>query len=818
MAVVPRLQSLAGRWQIPLLAVSVGLFVAGLLQMRPAVREVTVDDIIRAARVDLQAERFEQASGALTTLLNEKELKNSERAQAHRLLAETIWSAESGRQRHVPENARRILANFEVGQQLGAPVQGADLLKVAQAADWLGDAEKAVEAYGKVLDAGVGDRPSLLQRLIEIQLAAPNRDWDKIDGYIDQLLADARGQPDTLLRVVQWKMQRLFSQDDIEGVKALLKSVEGNLDVPPWSYHLQCFQAQILFREEQYEAAEGRLRALQGGLRRSDSLYAQAGWLLGRINYIEGRPEIALSFYDEVIRTQAGSEYWLASLVGKAEALAALQRYTASAESYRRAVESLRQYQGSLLIDEQAIRQSLRTLATVLSQADRPEEALPFAEMATVLMPEEQTGPLGDLVEQQAQIHVQAANDLQRAQHEGQSPPVLATAEQVTNAAATAPASEPVAGDEAAPEDSLSRARRHLADAGDLYARLAKIRVLQAPLAQEASWQSARCFDQAGSTDKALEALEAFIREYPSSEYAPEAMHRLGASLQAQGRIDEAIGVYEDLLAKFERTQAAFASLVPLGRCHIELGPPHYNTAEKVLLSIVEEDPAQPPLFTPSAPEFREGLLELANLYMRWAKPERAIERLEQAVSLYSQDPEITRMQYQLADAYRRSGVALQAEAAGMKQPTQGDALAQEAQRRLARAKDLFDKVASRLDVASAPLSPAERIYLKTSYVYRADCAFDTGQFGQAADLYGRVAWRWQNDPIALAAYVQIVRSYLATGEPDAARSALARARWILRKIPDAQFNQPPDFRTRAYWTQMFDWVEKSGLLAKGGG
>jgi tetratricopeptide (TPR) repeat protein len=814
MAVVPRLQSFAGRWQIPLLAASVGLLVAGLPQLRPAVREVTFDDIIKAARVDLQAERFERTSSILTTLLNERTLKNSERAQAHRLLAETIWSAESGRQKHVPENAKRILANFDIGQQLGAPVEGADLVKVAQAADWLGNTEKAVEAYGKVLDANVADRPSVLQRMIEILLASPHRDWDKIDRYIDQLLTDARGQPDTLLRAVQWKMQRLLAQDDIEGAKVLLKSVEGKLDVPPWSYHLQCFQAQILFREEQYEAAEGRLRALQGGLRRSDTLYAQAGWLLGRINYIENRPEIALSFYDEVVRTQAGSEYWLASLVGKAEALASLQRYTASAGNYRRAVDGLRQHQGSLLIDEQAIRQSLRTLATVLSQADRPGEALPFAEMATDLVPEGQTEALAQLVEQQAQIHVQAADDLQRLGRQGESPPVLAAAEHATNA----PTTEPAADSEPTSEDSSALVSRHLADAGELYARLAKIRVLQAGLAQESSWQSARCYDQAGLTDKATEALQVFIREYPGSEYAPEAMHRLGASLQAQDRIDEAIGVYENLLDKFQRTPAAFASLVPLGRCHIALGPGHYDTAEKVLLSIVEEDPAQPPLFTPSAPEFRDGLLELANLYMRWGKPERAIERLEQALSLYSEDPEITRMQYQLADAYRRSGVALQAEAAGMKQPTQGDALTQEAQRRLARAKDLFDKVASRLDVATGPLGAAERIYLRTSYVYRADCAFDTGQFGQAADLYGRVAWRWQNDPIALAAYVQIVRSYLAAGEAEAARSALARARWILRKIPDGQFNQPPDFRTRAYWTQMFDWVEKSGLLAKGGG
>jgi tetratricopeptide (TPR) repeat protein len=199
---------------------------------------------------------------------------------------------------------------------------------------------------------------------------------------------------------------------------------------------------------------------------------------------------------------------------------------------------------------------------------------------------------------------------------------------------------------------------------------------------------------------------------------------------------------------------------------------------------------------------------------MRWDKPERAIERLEQALALYPQDPEITGLEYQLADAYRRSGLALLAEADKARQLTQGDSLTREAHRRLDRARSLFDRVASRLDVASGEPAEVERMYLKNSYVYRADCAFDVGKHAEAAELYGRVAWRWQNDTVALSAYVQIVRSYLAAGDPEAARSALARARWILRKLPDAQFGQPPDMRDRAYWTELFDWVEKSGLLA----
>jgi len=820
MAVAPRLQSLAGKWQIPLLVASAGLFVAGLLQLRPVVPPVTVDDVIQSVRVDLQAERYEPASRTLTTLLNETQLSNAERAEAHRLLAETIWLAESPRPRHDLTNARRILANYAVAEQLGVPPKEGDWLRIAQAADWMENGEQAVEAYRKAMQVPGADRAAILQRLIEILLAAPKRDWPTIDGYVNDLLAAAGGRPDTLLRAVQWRIQRLLAQDDVEAAQALLKSVEGSLANPPWSHHLTCFRAQILFRQEQYEAAEASLRALQGALRRSDPLYAQAGWLLGRINYIEGRPETALPFYDEVVRTHAGSEYWLAGLVGKAEALAALQRYAASAESYRQAVEALRQFQGSLLIDQQAIRQSLRTLATVLSRENRPQEACPFAEMATNMVPEGQTEPLAELVELQAQIHVQAADALAQAAQTDPMPPARATTEPAGTPPATSQPggpTEPASASEPAREDPLLTAREHLRRAGELYARLAHIHVLKAPLAQEASWQSARCFDRAGLADEAITALRAFIRDYPSGEYTPEAMHRLGATLQAMGQIDEAIAIYERLLNQFGRTPAAFASLVPLGRCYMALGTPRYDTAEKVLLSIVEEDPAQHPLFTPSAPEFRDALLELANLYMRWDKPERAIERLEQALALYVDDPEITRMQYQLADAYRRSGLSLLADAGSAKQPSQSQALMQEAHRRLERAKDLFDKVASRLDAAPGELSTAEQVYLRTSYIRRADCAFDTGQFAQAADLYGRVAWRWQNDTIALSAYVQIVRSYLAAGEPDAARSALARARWVLRKMADGRFRQPPDFRTREYWTQLFDWVEQSGLLASNG-
>lgn len=802
-------------WQIPLLAVSVGLFVAGLLQLRPVIPKATFDDHLRDVRVDLEAERYDQASQILTSLLNgDTDLTDHQRAIAHRMLAETIYHAESPKTSHNPENARRILSNFTVAQKYGDLVQDADYRKMAQAADWMGDVPQALAAYDKALDKQGTDRIAVLERIIEILLGQAKRNWEQIDGYMDQLFKAAADKPAALLRAVQWKVQRLLSRDDMKAAKQLIDSVEAKLDVPPWSYHLQYFQALILFRQQQMEAAEARLRSLQAHLRRSDSLYAQAGWLLGKINYIENRPELALAFYDEVVRTHVGTEYELASLLGKAESLAALERYAAAAKTYEQVIDELGQSRQSMLLDEQAIRESLWTLGDVLLRKGRGTEALPFVLAAQKLAANEPPEVLAPLVELEARIHVQAGDDCLQEAHNPQTDVAEPATVLVSGAATSQPAaSTQAAASQLAQDSPASRAKDHFARAGEAYARLAKLRVLNGPLAEDADWSSAHCFERSGRRGRAIRSYRAFIDQHPKSARTPEAMHRLGQELQDAGKVGAAIVTYEALLKKFGRTPPALASLVPLARCHIAHGKKGYDKAEQVLLSIVESDPDKPGLFDPAASEFRDALMELANLYILWDKPERAIERLEQALSLYPNAPEATRLQYELADAYRTSGQGLLDQASKTTQQTQSDDWTREAQRRLERARRLFDRVAGELDARPGPLTPAEQVFLKTSYTYRADCAFDVGKYTEAADLYGRVAWRWQNDPVALAAYVQIVRSYMAAGDLEAARSALARARWILRRIPDTQFSRAPDFRSKAYWTQLFDWVDKTGFL-----
>ena len=74
-------------------------------------------------------------------------------------------------------------------------------------------------------------------------------------------------------------------------------------------------------------------------------------------------------------------------------------------------------------------------------------------------------------------------------------------------------------------------------------------------------------------------------------------------------------------------------SLVEMGAAHLALGEPHFDEAERILLRIVDEPPGSDLLLTPSAPEFRDALFVLAELYETQGQPERVIARLEEVWS-----------------------------------------------------------------------------------------------------------------------------------------------------------------------------------------
>ncbi len=94
---------------------------------------------------------------------------------------------------------------------------------------------------------------------------------------------------------------------------------------------------------------------------------------------------------------------------------------------------------------------------------------------------------------------------------------------------------------------------------------------------------------------------------------------------------------------------------------------------------------------------------------------------------------------------------------------------------RLTRAKELYDRVLS-FYRGAAPAGDVDRLYQKLAHFYRADCIYDLGNYMDAIKLYDDAAFRYQDDPAALVAYVQIVNANVALGRIEEAKAANERA------------------------------------------
>ena len=110
------------------------------------------------------------------------------------------------------------------------------------------------------------------------------------------------------------------------------------------------------------------------------------------------------------------------------------------------------------------------------------------------------------------------------------------------------------------------------------------------------------------------------------------------------------------------------------------------------------------------------------------------------------------------------------------------------------------------------PAGETDKLYCKLSHFYRADCVFDLGNYEESIKLYDNAAFRYQDDPTALAAYVQIVNAYCALGKVAEAKTANERAKWLLRRMPPEAFNQGGFTMPKEYWDKWLQWTSAAGM------
>ena len=798
-------QRLAGKWQIPLAVVSAALLVGAVLQIEPPEARIPIDVLVERIDAQFEGQMYTLALADCQTVLEILDDRGgpeveAARGRVHLLRARALakrtedslalTGADSG-----AGAGQDVLDAYQLARAGEQELTWQDVRNLGLANEWLGLWDAAVTEYESAADQAPPDQAlPLRKRIIELMEYPLKAEPAAIDPLLDSFIAQARTL-DGQIVMLEWgvgkKTDRLCSAGQFDEALALIEGLrpvfEPTLQREGFEYAI----AWVLFQQGRYDEADAALRALRNRLTVRDELDAKSGWLLGRVVLNDGgpqRPDEALSFFNDVVSAHATGVYVAASRLGMAEALASLERFDESLAEYKQVIESLGSYAASPLVNPDVIRSSMTVAAEELRRRGDFEGALAFMAPATTLVDPANTELLSTYLQRLGDWQAALARDLR--DQAGQLP-------------------EDTEHDQAR-EELYGRARDLLLAAAETFIELARVNTLRESRSAEATWRAADLLDEAGSRERTVGVLREFVRERPTNDLVPRALLRLGQSLQAMGRFEEAIEAYQENHTRFPRTPDAGSCLVPLARCFIALGEDYYDQAEKTLRLILEDSP----VFTPEAPEFIDALFMLADLLSRQEQYEKAIPLLQEAMLRYPDDQRAARAEFLLADAYRQSGLALREDLSKAELIGEKRRLEAEYVRRLQKAAELFGQLVQRFEEDDEPqLNELDSWFLRYGRIYEADCLFELGRYREALKRYERAAWVYRDTPSALAVYAQMVACHAYLGQTAEARAALRRARHLLKVIDEKEFDPTAPMGSRADWERYFNWLAHADLF-----
>ncbi|HAI14767.1 MAG TPA: hypothetical protein DCM28_23880 [Phycisphaerales bacterium] len=324
-------------------------------------------------------------------------------------------------------------------------------------------------------------------------------------------------------------------------------------------------------------------------------------------------------------------------------------------------------------------------------------------------------------------------------------------------------------------------------------------------------WQAGQNYDKAQMWDRAIDAYREFARVRSNDPRFVLAINHLGLAYQADGQYKVAFKLFEELVEKHPKSEAAIASLVPMAQCMVEMG--ENEQAQRTLQYVLTDNKA----VTPEGDTYREALIELGKLHFTTGEYLKAITRLEEAIDekRYGNSEQSPILRYRLADSYRLSvGDLNKALADPMPQ-----AKRMELQKRrvdnLERAGVLYSQAINQFEARNPKtLTKLETAFFRNAYFYRGDCAYDLTRWDDAITLYDLAAKKWESHPASLVALVQIVNAYCEQGAMQEARAANDRARYQLKRIPDEAFSDPSMPMGRKHWEDWLRWSNELDLFA----
>lgn len=783
------------RWQGPALAFGTFLLLAGLVANFRASPQHDFDGALDDIEALLQQREPQAALDRLNqeigpTIATTPGVVSDVRARFHLLRGDAVSFIQSETPASNPGNFRLVIEEYDEAERLLVPLSPERVARYAAALVEMGRDDDAIRLLRTLPGELAQTRHGLIRKVIERMIGRPGSDPAKSIELLVELADDATLSPEDRVWVIGAQARlRLESGFIEEAVNHLLVALQRRAELP----NTETAPLYLLLTRGYLELgmlseAEQNLKRATERLAPADRQMAQAHRLAGRIAQNRGELDRARDEFAVIVTEFTSSDIWIDGLLGLAEAQARLSELAPAFETYDRLVERLNTGASSSGVTRERVTGSLLDQVSGGLAREDYGAALHFAQIAADLYPDDKPpAPVSLALARSGRLL--ADETLATVRLSPDEPPDPSLLDPVTRA----------------------EVRTRYNDAGEQYLAHARSMILTDDNAfADSLWNAGECFDLAGELDKAIAVFSEYANGRPNDPRRPAAEFKLAQTHQARGEYGLAAGLYRGLIEENPNSGEGTQSYVWLAKALLQDPEPDNDTdAERLLERVVSGR-----MLAPEALDFRMGLKALARLYYHDRRNDQAIQRLDEIVRRYPQDAEIDLLRYELADSHRRLAEDLEVNLRQAMPEAQRKRLQEERRGHLLEAMNLFETVRARLQgIDARRLTPVERTSLRNAYFYKADTAFDLGQYDQAIEYYDTAAQRFAEEPISLAAMAQIVSAFIAQGRFAEARKANARARQRLAEFPESAFDSGDLPFTRAHWER---WLDSTDALSRG--
>jgi tetratricopeptide (TPR) repeat protein len=852
-------------WQAPALVLGAALLVGGVIAAFSTKPPFDVEGSL--ARAEALVEEGEPGSalselnGELLDILGVSEAPEELRQRFHRSRAAAMYLEMRGKGLQSDENYRRILEELATLESLGMELDAAEIARSIEAHLALGENDEAIRLVNTI-DPSDGERRQRMLKLV-IRAAMSDLEAAKSKGgspeRFEQALtlltrlasAPSLDERDRIWTIARQAELRLAAGYNSETVAHLLREMQ-RIDSlqSEEAGELYVLLGRAYYNLGQYTEAAQRLSQADMTLSPTDENRSTTNVLLGRIAMLQGDAELARDRFAFVTTTFGGAKDVNEAWLGLAEAEAILGNFDAAGEAYKVLVENLRRspepdegrgapMAGSVPAHAPAVAHgstapnshssdphgvqptaahgapqthaaaipavaegppvsmaltprlmsSLRSLAIDRLDAGDPASTLRFAQIAESLRGAKESPDWTSLL--QARAYRTQADTLANDAAPGGDRSRLSEADPVT----------------------LREIKSKYVSAANEYRRHSRAVIGSDDDAfGESLWNAADSADLAGDYANSVKWFGEYVNGRPIDPRRDSARFRIAKAHQATGDLAPAIDMYRELIASNPSSGEGFRSYVPLAQCLMtDSDPGNDLEAENLIRQVLAGS-----ILPPEAPEFRIALDEFGRFLVRAKRYPEAIARLTESLERYPNSADAMLVRFKLAEALRLSAAEITGQLTEAMPESQRRELERLRRDRLRMAMGEYERVALRTNEPIDPhVSGVERNAIRNAFFFRADCAYDLGEFDRAIEFYDAAAQRFSDDPASLVAMVQIVNAYAATDRWTEARTAHERARQRFRELPPEAFDRPDMPMDRRHWERWLDSVAELAIRSE---